>query len=204
MQAWFFTTPMQKPFVILIEASGDSAHPGRTIDDSFESAITFEIAQALKQALIKQDQNIKVLINRSAHEVVAPLQNANFANKLTVDLYLSIHAFYETEIKPRLFIYQFSYKDPIIQKKESLSFYPIDKVYLSNQKQTDICASHIKKSLEHYTLWQTQGIFSMPFKPLLGINAPAIGIELGLKNRSEWTNYIEAIASALSQITTMR
>ena len=67
---------------------------------------------------LAQCPNTKIIINRSANESIAPLQNANFANKLDIDLYISIHAFAETEIKPRIFLYQFSYHDDIIAKRK--------------------------------------------------------------------------------------
>ncbi len=202
--AWFFTLPAEKPFVLLLEASGDPMHPGRSIDDSFESTITFEIAQTIKQMLLAQYPNLKILLNRAAAETVAPLQNANFANKLNVDCYISIHAFAESEIKPHVYLYQFSYHDDFIAKDAGLSFYPFDKIYMVNQKQTTAWAEQLKQALEKHSLWAVKGVFSLPFKPLIGIKAPAIGIEIGLKNRSEWRNYIEALVSGIITIINNR
>jgi N-acetylmuramoyl-L-alanine amidase len=197
--AWFFSAP-EKPFVILLEASGDTIHTGRSIDDSFESSITFEIAQAIKQLIIAQCPHVKVLLNRAQTETVSPLQNANFANKLDIDCYMSIHAFNETQLKPRVFIYQFSYLDDFIAKDTGLSFYPFDKIYLINQKQTNAWAQQLKQTFEKNSLWNVNGVYSFPFKPLIGIKAPAIGIEIGLKNRSEWRNYSETIVAGIETI----
>ena len=173
----------------MLEAGGDTAHPGRSIDDNFESALTFEIAQALKNGLQQNCPNCKILLNRSATETVNPLQNANFANKLDVDLYISIHAFAEAETKPRVYLFQFSYADDFIAKDTGLSFYPFDKIYLVNQKQTTAWAQQLKQAFEQNQSWAVKGIYSFPFKPLIGIKPPAIGIEIGLKNRAEWRKY---------------
>lgn len=190
----------------MIEASGDSAHPGRSIDDNFESSITYEIAQSLKAALLEQCPHLKVLINRSPHETIAALQNANFANKLNVDFYVSIHAFTEAETKPRIYVYQFSYRDNFISKDadQRLSFYPFDKIYLINTTQTTTWAQQIKQLLERDQRWSTHGPFAIPFKPLIGIKAPAIGIEIGLKNRAEWQNAVDLLVHAIVDIVNNR
>jgi N-acetylmuramoyl-L-alanine amidase len=200
--AWFFNMPSEKPFVILLEAAGDTIHPGRSIDDSFESSITFEIAQTLKQMINVQCPHAKVLLNRAQTETILPLQNANFANKLDIDCYISIHAFAETHIKPRVFIYQFSYHDDFIAKENGLSFYPFDKIYLVNQKKTNTFAQQLKQALEKSSLWNVYGVHALPFKPLIGIKAPAIGIEIGLKNRSEWREHADSLANGIIAIIT--
>lgn len=183
----------------MIEAAGDNTHPGRIIDDSFESSITFEIAHALKNKLLEECPTAKIIINRTLGETVAPLQNANFANKLDVDLYLSIHAFAETETKPRIFIYQFSYSDSFIAK-DSMSFYPFDKIYLIHEPQTSKGANQMHQTLANNQSVQTKKIPKLPFKPLIGIKAPAIGLELGLKNKKSWQDYIDDLAHSIAMI----
>lgn len=202
--AWFFNVPSQKPFVILLEASGDTIHPGRNVNDSFESSITFEIARTIKQMVNLQYPVAKVLINRGSTETIAPFQNANFANKLDVDCYISLHCFTETRMKPQVFIYSFNYRDDFIAKDNGLSFYPFDKIYLINQKQTDAWAEQLKHVFEKNISWNVSGVHALPFKPLIGIKAPAIGIEIGLKNRSELRNYIETIVDGIIGIINNR
>ena len=202
--AWFFTMPAEKPFVILLEASGDTIHPGRSIDDSFESSITFEIAQTIKQRLLAQYPHVKVMLNRTSTETIAPLQNANFSNKIDADCYISIHAFAETEIKPRIFIYQFSYHDDFIAKDNGLSFYPFDKIYLINQNKTNAWAQQLKQTFEKNSTVHVNGIYAFPFKPLIGIKAPAIGIEIGLKKSTEWHNYCDMFINGIVAIINNR
>ena len=135
-----FNAKPVKPFVIMIEATGDTVCTGRTIGNSFESSVTLAIAQELKELLQQQLQNIKIIINRTANQKIEPLQNATMANKLEVDLYISIHAYAQKESKPSLFIYQFSYNDSFVIKENELSFHSFDKIYLVNQKKTTLWA----------------------------------------------------------------
>jgi N-acetylmuramoyl-L-alanine amidase len=143
--------------------------------------------------------NAKIIINRALGETVMPLQNANFANKLDIDLYLSIHAFAETETKPRIFIYQFSYQDSFIAK-DSMSFYSFDKIYLVHEQQTAQWANRIYQTLSQNQSVQTKKIAKIPFKPLIGIKAPAIGLELGLKNKANWHEYLNDLVQSIAKI----
>ena len=188
----------------MIEASGDMANPGRSIDDNFESSITFEIAQALKNELLQHSPTLKIILNRTANQTVAPLQNANFANKLDVDLYMSIHAFAETETKPRIYFYQFSYRDNFMIKDAELSFYPFDKVYVLNQNKTNAWAQQLKQLFENDPAWAIKGVFALPYKPLIGIKASSIGIEIGLKNKSEWRNALATMVNGIMHIVNNR
>lgn len=183
----------------MIEASGDSTHTGRIINDSFENSVTFELAHTLKNKLMEMCPTAKIIINRALGETVTPLQNANFANKLDIDLFLSIHAFAETETKPRIFIYQFSYQDSFIAK-DSMSFYPFDKIYLVHESQTTQWANRIQQALSQNQSVQTKKIAKMPFKPLMGIKAPSIGLELGLKNKTDWQDYLNDLAQSIAKI----
>lgn len=195
--AWFFNFAPVKPFTLMIEAGGHSANPGRSIDDTFESTITLAFAHALKNRLLEQQPTAKIFINRQPGESIAFLQSANFANKLDVDLYISIHAFLHTESKPCVYMYQFSYHDTLIIKDEGLSFYPLDKIYLINEPKTSKWARTIFQFFCPNPLITTKGIYKIPFRPLLGIKAPALAFEFGLKNKLAWHDCIDILADSL-------
>ncbi len=184
----------------MIEASGDSLHMGRTIDDSFESAITLALATALKQALEQRAPRAKIILNRGTGQILTPLQNAHVANKLAIDCYISLHAFLETESPPRLYLYQFNYADTIIIKQNPLGFYACDTVYLLNQNQTAAWAQKMSESLKTDQSVMVNGAYKIPCKPLLGIQAPAIMIEIGLKTKDDWQCYVEPLVQSLALI----
>ncbi len=199
--AWFFSNTPQ-PFVLMLEASGDSMQTGRIIDDSFETTIAYNFAQNLKSRLQAASAHLKIMLNRNPGERVAPLQNATVANRLHVNLYVSIHFFEQKDAKPTLYIYQLSYHDSCILKKNDLNFYPIDMVYLLHQTITDQWAQQIKKTLSIDPAIAVYGPYKLPSKPLIGINAPAIAFEIGIHHKNDWQPLIEPLAKSLEAIIT--
>jgi hypothetical protein len=189
----------KKPFSVIIEAGGDAAHPGRTIGTHFENAINFTIAQHLKESLDGLRMRARIFINRTPTEIIAPLQNAQFSNKLSTDLYISINCYPHTKSNPQITLYQFSYNDPIVLKKDGIGFHTADKIYLINQPQTCHWASELKKIFSEQSQIEIAGVYAMPYKPLIGIEASALGMEIGLSSDTQLPLIIETIKTALEQ-----
>ena len=42
----------------------------------------------------------------------------------------------------------------------------------------------------------------VPFKPLVGMSAPAIGIELGIKKKDDWKELVPLLRRSIEQIIT--
>ena len=82
---------VQSRFSIMLDPAGDAKHTGRQIDDNLERGISLQFTEKLKQTLEKQHPEIHVVLSRFPGETIYHLQNANFANRLEVDFYLSIH-----------------------------------------------------------------------------------------------------------------
>lgn len=201
-----YTTPLvlaQPTFTIMLDPAGDANSPGRILDDSFERGITWHFAENLKQVLEERYGAVRVILTRHPGEAVQQLQNANFANRLDIDLFLSINFYQETEPKPTLYLYTFSYGNDIIPKKSDLMFYRYDQAYLCNYERTQKWSALFKKALQsepHAKLFSCKGIYKLPFKPLIGIKAPAFAFEAGLKTRDDWQQLIEPIAASLHPI----
>lgn len=194
---------------IMINPAGDAQQTGRKIDGYFERGITLQFFEALKEELKKQcpDQPIRIISTRCPGETIQELQNANFANRLKVDFYLSINFYQETKTKPDLFLYYFSYHDNFIMKQSDLSVYPYDKAYLVNSTKTKNYAASMEKALrtvQYNNKFSVRGVFGLPFAPLIGIVAPAIGIEIGLKNKDDWKSYVEPVAHSLTCLITLQ
>lgn len=199
---WPFSS--QKPFVLLLDAAGHQQSPGRTIDNNFEHSITWAFAYKLKQMLQERFPLVEVLINRTEREAIEPLHTANFANKLGVDLVLSINFYQETEIKPSWYIYQFSYGSVMNNNSHTcLSFYSYDDAYLLSHKKSTLFSTALKEYLtksEYQNRFEVKGVYKIPFKPLIGITSPAIAIEIGLKNKEDWMQYLEPLLLSLQPI----
>lgn len=191
IQGYFFSLlPAKKPFLIFIESQGNTNNPGRIIDDSFESEITFNAAHYLKNTLEKMYSSIKIIVQRSDG-----LSNANAANKIEADLYLSIGACKSNSTG--ILLFRFNYQNKFILK-DGMSFIPYDQIYLLNQATTISWVNIISTFLSEHQLLKSS--YACPYRPLTGIRAPAIGLELLLHNKSHYSEYMNALAHSLTPI----
>lgn len=205
--AWFsfFMPPMTKPeyvVTVMLDPAGDAQHTGRTIDDNFERTLTLQFAERLKMLLEEQISPLKILITRHAGDSAQPLENAMYANRVNADLYLSIHFFKEKNTKPSLYIFTFKNAD-LETRSTELCFLPYDKAHVPHYLTTARFAHSIKNLLttEPYAnLFECKDVTAIPFKPLIGIQAPALALEIGLSQAHDWTNYLEPIALSLQPI----
>lgn len=200
-------------FSIMLDPAGDAKNTGRKLDDSFERGVTLQCAEKLKELLEKQHPHIRVVLTRFPGESLQPLQNANFANRLGTDLYVNINFYHETATKPNLFLYTFSYDEtPVSQslgagwfvaQMPPTSFCAYDKAHLTSSATTKNWAQTMSKALDTDTYkrqFTLHGPFHLPFKPLIGIKAPAVAFEIGLKSKDDWTAYVNVLAEALNPI----
>ncbi len=196
------TTPARPTtFTIMIDPAGDAKDPGRTIDDTYERSITMQFAEELKKELEANNKGLKVIFTRLPGEALESLQNVSFSNRLAINLYISLSFFEESASKPSIFTYNLIY-DPatdFIQKKSSelalLSYDRTYKVSLSETKhysQKFATACDQKKFTCHTPI-------ALPYKPLIGIMAPAIGIEIGINRKNQWKNLVAPVATALQE-----
>lgn len=198
-----FSVVRARQFTIMIDPAGDAKVTGRQLDDNFERGITLQCVQRLQQIIEASMSDVRIIITRMPGETITELQNANFANRMAVDLYLSIHFYKEQEAVPSWYFYTYDQSDTTIIKPAQLAFYTYDKVYLINQHITKEWALLIKNTLEKSIFskyFQYKGIFSLPFKPLAGIKVPAIAFEIGLKNKDSWLNCVDPLFRAIQTI----
>lgn len=188
----------------MLDPAGDAKHTGRKIDDSFERGITLQCAQEVKTILEERHPStVRVILTRFPGETLQPQQNAIFANRLDVQLYINLHFYYEPDKRPQWYLYQFSYGLPApMLPTQQLTFYPYDRAYLLNSSTTTAWARMIKETLEHlpHRWFDLQGVFKLPFKPLIGIISPAIAFEIGLQTKDDWMKYSKIIAEIVEPI----
>lgn len=190
-------------FSIMLDPAGDAQHTGRQIDDSLERGITLQYAEALKKLMEELYPNIRVILTRFPGETIHPLQNANFANRLDIDCYVSISFYQDLQTKPHLYIYRFSHGDDFVTQLPALSFCPFDQAHQINSARTKTWCTTITQILnrdEHKQLFECLGVMELPFKPLIGIKAPAFALEAGLKDKNDWNRYLKPVALALGAL----
>ncbi len=210
---FFGSTPQPTPliqtrFTLMVDPAGDARDAGREIDDTFERGITMQCAEELKKSLEAQIPGMRVILTRFPGETVEPLQNAGFANRLKVDLYLTLHFYEAKEKTPSLHLYHVLYNpgtDFWGKKEDELALLPYDQAYKLSIKKTAPLIKALYEQLKkderknNITCLAPLGI---PFKPLAGIIAPAIALEIGIKKKDDWNKLVPLLVSALETTIT--
>lgn len=189
----------EKRYTIMLDPAGDARHTGRIIGTNFERAITYQIAQALQQ-LLQNNFACTVLITRSPGETVSPLQNANFANRLPIDLYMSLHCYHAPLEKHTIAIYLVA-PPSTAAAAPSLAMTPLAHAHDQSWHSSKKYASHIHSALQatYAHQFQLPPLVALPFAPLGGITAPALGIEINCIAPDNVTLYIEPLAKSIIQ-----
>lgn len=186
--------------VIVIDPAGDAKRTGRRIGDSFERGLTLQCAEKIKEISANSAPHIKIVITRMPGDNVYELQNASLANRINADLFVSLNFYYTQETKPTICLYQFSYGNEFASCNQGLVLNSYDQAYKINKNTTDVMCQLFKKELsqhKYHSLCTIAGPYCLPIKPLIGIVAPSIAVEVGLKGKDLWHSYSEMLADAL-------
>ncbi len=185
----------------MIDPIGDAQYTGREIEDTFERVVTLQCAQKLKEMIRNNFDNVQVIITRTAGEKISERQNASFANRMNVDLYLAISLYHQSSIPSNvaIFYYRQNYMDQY-HKYDPYKFYHITEAHLiKNTLSMNIAKMFIQsfqnKNINTYFL--PIGYFGIPCMPLFGVTSPAIYIEAGLKNKNDWYHLTDPIIATL-------
>lgn len=192
----------RRDYIIILDPAGDAKRTGRKIADSFERGLALQCAEKIKEVIEHQTSHIKVIITRMPGDTVYDLQNASLSNRLNADLFINLNFYYCQDTKPVLFLYQFSYGTNFACEP-GLAFHTYDQAYIINQNCTNERSQEFKQLLmqqKYQSLFSVVGVHQLPIKPLIGIVAPSIAIEAGLKNKDAWMHYVDPLAQAIVAI----
>ena len=184
--------------VVVIDPAGDARYTGRVIGDSFERGLTLQCAEKIKEIIEQQSSHIKVIITRIPGDNIYDLQNATLANRVA-DCFINLNFYYTQEVKPTIFLYQFSYGNDFAYQK-SMQLLSYDQAYRINKDITDKIGTLFYQELSqqmYHSLWTVMGPYSLPIKPLIGITVASITFEMGLKNKDFWHYYPQPLADAI-------
>lgn len=188
------------PFLLVINPAGDVRNPGRKLSDSFERGATLQCAELLKKNVERGD-DIEVILTRSVGSSNTQEQNAQMSNRLQADLYMHLSFFQETEVKPRMFLYTFAYHNDFPIKQTSFFLCPYDQAHCISLEKTAAYA-HIFKQAIACSPYAIHPIPAIPYAPLKGIIAPAIGIELGLHTTQDWRECVSFLSNSINTLIT--
>lgn len=193
---WFSSQP-EPTCTIMLDPAGDARITGREIDGNFERSISMLCIEQLAHVLKNAHPHIKTIITRAPGEIVPPLQNANYANRLQCDLFITLHFYQTHKTKADLWLYHYSNGNDFITPPAQLSWLSYDLAYLFNYSITKQWAQTLQQALIKHDLYAINGPFKLPLKPLVGIIAPALCIEIGLKKEDDWRACVELLSDAL-------
>ncbi len=185
---------------IVIDPSGDAKRVGRRIGDSFERGLTLQCVEKIKEMIEERASHIKVIITRMPGDNVYDLQNATLANRLQADFFINLNFYYTQETKPTVYMYQFSYGNDFACCQQGITLHTYDQAYRINKDITTETCQLLKKELsaqQYQSIYTVSGPYSLPIKPLIGVVAPSIAFDMGLKSKDWWHYYSEPLASAI-------
>lgn len=197
--------PKQNPFTIMIDPAGDAKHTGRLIQDTLERGISLQCAEELKKVIMQKYSNVRVVLTRTPGETIQPLQHAAFSNRLSADLFLSIHFYPEQENPAHITLYHYI-ENPTVDywyKPIELCFYQTNQAHLMHLTTTKKWGLEMLRVLQDSQIskyFEPRGFFGIPLQPLVGIQAPAILVEVGLKNKQDWRNIIDPLVKSIERI----
>lgn len=188
-------------FSLMLDPAGDAKYTGRSIGNTFERSITMQMAQHIKEQLEENYPTVSVTLTRTPGEIIHPLQNANFANRLSVDLYINLSCVADFATKPTAYIYSYTNQFAFLPPPSLQTFIPYTHAFLVNDHITKAITQIIKKDLsEQQTFFTVKGVFAFPLKPTVGVLAPAFSIECGLNNQNQWQQYLPVLVHSISTI----
>ena len=197
---WLYQQPT---FTIMLDPAYEAKNMGRSLYNNFERGATLQFAQELKKQITCQYPHVTVVLSRTAGESLEKLQSASFANRLNVNLVLHINFYKEAKVKPQIFLYYFKNQSYFSHNRPGqLYFYPYHQAFTFNFDRTTQWVGYMQKHLQqinfkHY--FECKNAIALPFRPLVGITAPAIGIEIGIK-KNGWDAFLEPIVNSLAEI----
>ncbi len=194
-----------KPTFVMINPAGHAKNVGRKLPfGDYERSVTFEFAKRLQDELQKT-YNVRAILTRFiGEEILDPLQNTSFANRLGVDFYLSLHICGQESGKPRMFMYQLVYNpmvDLAYRVIDPFAFIPLSQAHYANIYKTKFLGERMKEILtlpKNQKRFDFYGIYGIPIRPLCGILSPAITIEIGIRDEYQWKSLVEPIVESLS------
>lgn len=165
-----------------------------------------QCAEELKRLLEVDPKKCRVILTRFPGEIVEPFQKMTFANRLSVDLYVSLGFFQQSSESPELFLFTLLYDpatDFTARKSTALELLGYDQAYklsLSTSKQYSTTAANRCTELAKSFHALCHAPRALPYKPLIGIMSPALGIEVGISTKGQAKELTTLIAKTLEAI----
>jgi len=214
--------------VVVIDPGHGGSNLGATTPEGWrEKDLTLTLAKMLKKKLLRVS-GLKVYLTREQDQDLALEERSKFANQVKGDLFISIHANAYNSIRVSGVESYFLSLEATDEESRKLAFWenlgaegelnsqPLfendelgiilgDMLQSEHIAESEILAKIIQKNLTRALKSKNRGVRQAPFRVLMGVNMPAVLVEVGfLTNPDDLLNIInpanqEKIVDALYQ-----
>jgi N-acetylmuramoyl-L-alanine amidase len=191
----------KKDITIMFDPAGDINTPGRMLGNYTEQSLAVNIAKILKKQLEHDHSSLTVLLSHDSNESVMPITKANDSNIKPVDLFIHLTLNQTTSKTFSLGIYHYltNQKDFLdTRNNNELVLTPYTYAHLGNVMVNAYLTRTLAQNHPEITTHA-----AMPLKPLVGITAPALVIEIGLANVDVWPDLIPLLNTIINEATTL-
>jgi hypothetical protein len=198
----FFMPPLHALPRLLIEAHGRVGTAARQFTNDYERGITMKLARALQEKLCDAfDTDVSLLTpHEGAEERIARI------NKTMPNLFITLCAYKSTRMKPTICLYTYGY-DQLAEnswaRRPACGLIPLEYAHCLNQVQTGNIRHTLLSSLSQQNVASFCAVnkaITLPFRPLFGIISPALAIEIGIWEDTQWEELVGPITCALREV----
>ncbi|HXW85771.1 MAG TPA: N-acetylmuramoyl-L-alanine amidase [Candidatus Bathyarchaeia archaeon] len=197
---FFFPAQAMQPHIIVLDPAGDSHNPGRVIEDTFERTIAWRCATYVQEQLTARNDTIAVFITRQSGDFSAPLQRAQYVNRIAAHAVVSL-SFYQATETADIFLYMYGNGDDFFPIINPLGWYTADQAHLLCAKEHGaLAALFYTHFMQHcHTYASVHAPYKIPCTALFGMAVPACLIEIGLKKADDWQWYGDHLVAVLEK-----
>ena len=185
---------------IMLAPAGTAHAPGRIVHGTFERGLTLQCIEAIKNEL-HHIPSLHIRINRTSDATPNTFHHANAANRADIDFFVSVHIYEEKNTEhSRILLYRYAHEQDFVTTRTI--FESLHTAHINSRKTTTTWGQNMVDALSSttsHTPYDVSGVFTLPFKPLVGITIPALSIEIGLHHPDDLTQIATILAKALQQ-----
>ena len=169
--------------------------------DTITTQETLTCAKALQQALEDSFPQARIVLSRTSHDAVDPLQVASFSNRIEADIHISFNFFIEKEVTKNIRIYSCSTPVGTQKKSTDLALIPATKAYEQHAQESKTLAQTFFTTAQDAAgsipVFKPQ---QLPLKPLQSVAAPSFLLEVGIEKPKEWNLYFPQLFEGLKEV----
>jgi len=185
--------PQFQEAVVVLAPYADPKNPGRIVNDTFERGIALQLAELVATKINEKNSAITVVIIKPS-DAQSAVEAASYANRLQPSLFCSLSFYQETSPQPQVSLYRYQHEGDLPLQRSTLALYPYDQAHRLFSTESALVIQKMYDSLREQTGLYCNKPHALPYKPLLGIAAPAYGVEIGIPTTSAWQSLAEPLA----------